>query len=131
MSGKIRVLVAEPGKPCQAWEVEDELKALQALVGGNIEAVTSIEEGIAIVCNREGKLLGLPSNRPLLDPSGQSDDILHGTFFITGIQGESFASLTDEQIGRFSSMYDGMMLRTAELQEKHPEKKKGGVDHER
>ena len=131
MSGKIRVLVAEPGKPCQAREVEDELKALQALVGGSIEVVTSSAEDIAIVCNEEGKLCGLPPNLPLLGPSGQPYDILCGTFFITGVQGESFASLTDEQIGRFSSMYDGMMLRTAEPQEKRPEKKKGGVDHER
>ena len=121
MSGKIRVLVAEPGKPCQAREVEDELQTLQALVGGNIEAVTSIEKGIAIVCNREGKLLGLPSNRPLLDPSGQSDDILHGTFFITGVQGESFASLTDEQIGRYKEVYDNVMVLASERTEDQAE----------
>ena len=114
MSGKIKVLVVEPEKPCQAREVEDELQALQDLVGGSIEVVTPFEEGVAIVCNEEGKLRGLPSNRPLLGPSGQPYDILCGTFFIVGVQGENFASLTDEQIGRFSSMYDGMMLRTAE-----------------
>ena len=31
MSGKIKVLVVEPEKPCQVREVEDELKDLQAI----------------------------------------------------------------------------------------------------
>lgn len=51
MSGKIKVLVVEPEKPCQVREVEDELKALQAIVGGHIESVTPFAEPVAIVCN--------------------------------------------------------------------------------
>ena len=31
MSGKIKVLVVEPEKPCRVQEAEDELKALQAI----------------------------------------------------------------------------------------------------
>ena len=110
MSGKIKVLVAEPGKPCQAREVEDELKALQSLVGGSIEVVTPFAESVAIVCHGEGKLRGLPFNRPLLDDSGEPYDILCGTFFITGVQGENFASLTDGQIGRYKEFYDSVMV---------------------
>lgn len=110
MSGKIRVLVAEPGKPCEAREVEDELKALQAIVGGPIESVTSFADDAAVVCNEEGKLRGLPFNRPLLDSSGQPYDILCGTFFITGIWGENFVSLTEEQIGRYKVFYDNVMV---------------------
>ena len=110
MSGKITVLVVEPEKPCQAREVEDELKALQDLVGGSIEVVTPFEEGIAIVCNEEGKLRGLPFNRPLLDNSGEPYDILCGTFFITGVRGENFVSLTNTQIRRYKELYDNVMV---------------------
>ena len=64
----------------------------------NIEAVTSLRNASAIVCNDMGKFQGLPCNRPLLDESGLVPlDILHGTFFITGMNGEHFVSLTEEQ----------------------------------
>lgn len=131
MSGKIKVLVVEPEKPCQVREVEDELKALQAIVGGNIEAVFPFRDSAALICNANGMDLGLLPNRPLVDDSGLPCDIVLGTFFITGVQGENFASLTEEQIGRFKSMYDDMMILTAEPKEKHSEKKKGEKLHER
>ncbi len=70
MGDKIRVLVVEPMKPCEVREIPDTLEAMQALVGGNIEAVTSLRYASAIVCNENGKLLNLPYNRPLLDESG-------------------------------------------------------------
>ena len=53
---------------------------------------------MAVVCNEEGKNLGLPFNRPLLDEHGLPYDIICGTFFVAGLGAEDFASLTDEQI---------------------------------
>lgn len=114
MSGKIKVLVVEPGKPCQVREVEDGLKDLQAIVGGYIEIVTPFTDAAAIVCNEEGKLRGLPYNRPLLDRDGAPYDILCGTFFITGVQGENFVSLTDDQIRVYKDLYDNVMVLTVE-----------------
>lgn len=104
MSGKIKVLVVEPGKPCEAREIPDTLDAMQKLVGGCIETVTPSAEPVTIVCNEEGKLRGLPYNRPLLDRHGAPYDILCGTFFITGVQGEHFASLTDDQIRTYKDL---------------------------
>ncbi len=128
MGDKIRVLVVEPMKPCEVREIPDTLEAMQALVGGNIEAVTSLRYASAIVCNENGKLLNLPYNRPLLDESGLLPlDILHGTFFIAGMSGEHFVSLADEQIGRYKKLYDNVMVLTAEAstpQENRPHKKK-------
>ncbi len=131
MSDKIRVLVVEPMRPCQAREIDGSLEAMQALVGGYIEAVTPFAESVAIVCNEEGKLRGLPCNRPLMDRHGMPYDILCGTFFIAGVDGERFVSLTDRQIGQFKSMYDNMMILDIGIQEKRPEKQKGGRDHGR
>lgn len=62
----MKVLVVEPQKPCRVQEIES-LPDMQQLVGGDIEAVYPFQEPVALVCNSEGKLLGLPMNRPLLD----------------------------------------------------------------
>lgn len=118
----MKVLVVEPMKPCEVREIPDTLEAMQALVGGDIEAVTSLRYASAIICNENGKLLDLPHNRPLLDESGLLPlDILHGTFFITGMSGEHFVSLTDEQIHRYKDLYDNVMAVTAERPENQAE----------
>lgn len=114
MSDDIKILVVEPMKPCEVREIPDTLDAMRQVVGGDIEAVTSLRNASAIVCNDTGKFRGLPYNRPLLDESGLIPlDILHGTFFITGMRGEHFVSLTDEQIQRYKDLYDNVMIVTA------------------
>ena len=40
----------------------NQLKVLQKIVGGLIEVVPSTQEGLSIICNEEGKLIGLPIN---------------------------------------------------------------------
>ena len=62
----MKVLVVEPQKPCRVQEIES-LADMQQLVGGDIEAVYPFQELVAVVCNADGKALGLPMNRPLLD----------------------------------------------------------------
>src|SRR5699024_3315885 len=81
---------------------------MQRIVGGDIEAVYPFQEPVALVCNSEGKLLGLPMNRPLLDEDRLPYDIICGTFFIAGLGREDFVSLTDEQIQRYKSLYDNV-----------------------
>lgn len=136
MSDKtIRVLVVEPMKPCRVEEIGSDLNSMQAVVGGYIEAVTPFTEPVAIVCNEEGKLQDLPVNRPLVDRNGVPYDFLCGTFFLAGVAGEHFVSLTDDQIRVYKSIYDNIMVLTAEKEASQPvkstEKKKGGKNHER
>ena len=134
----MKVLVVEPQKPCRVQEIES-LPDMQQLVGGDIEAVYPFQEPVALVCNSEGKLLGLPMNRPLLDKDYLPYDIIRGTFFVAGLGPEEFISLTDEQIQRYKSLYDNMQIlpvRTAAgeqgriVGDQHI-KKKGKIDHER
>ncbi len=134
----MKVLVVEPQKPCRVQEIES-LPDMQQLVGGDIEAVYPFQEPVALVCNSEGKLLGLPMNRPLLDKDYLPYDIIRGTFFVAGLGQEEFISLTDEQIQRYKSLYDNMQIlpvRTAAgeqgriVSDQHI-KKKGKIDHER
>ena len=134
----MKVLVVEPQKPCRVQEIES-LADMQQLVGGDIEAVYPFQELVAVVCNADGKLLGLPMNRPLLDKDYLPYDIIRGTFFVAGLGQEEFISLTDEQIQRYKSLYDNIQIlpvRTAAgeqgriVGDQHI-KKKGKIDHER
>lgn len=134
----MKVLVVEPQKPCRVQEIES-LADMQQLVGGDIEAVYPFQELVAVVCNADGKALGLPMNRPLLDKDYLPYDIIRGTFFVAGLGQEDFISLTDEQIQRYKSLYDNMQIlpvRTAAgeqgriVGDQHIEKK-GKIDHER
>ena len=102
----MKVLLITPGAAPQVLEIEHSLKNIQELVGGTIEAIYPFEDTVALVCNDEGKLLGLPLNRAVRDPAtGQVLDIIAGTFFICGLSEDDFASLSDEQIQRYTQMF--------------------------
>ena len=123
----ITVLVVEPMQPCRVQKIPDTLEAMQKIVGGDIETVFPFLEPVAIVCHGEGKMLGLPYNRPLMDENGLPYDIVCGTFFVAGISGEHFVSLTEEQIDKYKSLYDNVVVLTAEKtiqHEKHSAAKK-------
>ena len=76
------VLSVEPGKIPEVMELENTLSAMQKQVGGLIQAIYPFEEPIALVCNEEGKLLGLPPNRCLRDEEGHIYDVVSGSFFL-------------------------------------------------
>ena len=87
---EITVLKVEPGKAPEEVTIPNTLEAMQQMVGGLIEIVYL--DDICLVCNEEGKLMGLEGNRRV------GRDIISGTFFLTGDTdyGE-FCSLTQEQ----------------------------------
>lgn len=100
------VLKLCPGKRPETITIPHELKQMQQLVGGNIEAIYPFEDFVAIVCNEEGKLLGLEPNRAIRNPeTGELLDILCGTCFICGLGEDDFCSLTQEQIDCYSRMF--------------------------
>ena len=101
----MKVLVVEPMKECYTKEING-LEEMQALVGGYIQAIYPFPDKAAVVCNEEGKNLGLPFNRPLLDENDLPYDIICGTFFVAGLGVEDFVSLTEEQIRRYKEHYD-------------------------
>ena len=64
----MKILLVEPGKVPRPAEIAPSLEAMQKVVGGSIEAVYPFDEPVALICNEEGKLLGLPLNRSLRHP---------------------------------------------------------------
>lgn len=104
--GPITVLVVEPEKVPYVKEIDPGLKSLQSEVDGWIEAVYPFEDPVAIICNEEGKMNGLPLNRALIDDdSGEIYDIVAGTFLVTGLTEDNFGSLNEEQIKKFSERF--------------------------
>ena len=102
---QVKALMIEPYKhPCVV-ELECDLDSLQKAVSigapeqGLIEFVY-LEDNVSILCNEQGKLVGLTPNRWL------GKDILCGVFYIVAENDEGeLMSLTDEQQERYSKMF--------------------------
>ena len=101
------ILVIKPMQTPKVKEIESSLESMQKEVGGYIQAIYPFEDSVALICNEEGKLLGLPLNRALRDESGEIYDIVCGTFFLCSAppDEENFSSLSDEQIQYYTKLY--------------------------
>ena len=104
----MKVLLIEPNKPPRPSDIDNTLETMQSIVGGFIQAVYPFDdEPVALVCNEEAKLEGLPPNRALRDEEGRFYDIICGTFFLCAAppDRENFESLTEEQIDRYTRLF--------------------------
>ena len=103
----MNVLVVEPGylpyekEISETLNADEHLHALQEIVGGWIEAIYPYDEEVAIVCNEEGLINGLPFNRSV--PGGYGG--VFGTFFICGLGEEDFCSLPPKLMERFKKEF--------------------------
>ncbi len=91
-SGKIKVVVQNPGEISRIVTIPNTLEALQELVGGYIEP-HHICGSLVLVMDEDGRLKGLPENVRCV----QYGTIV-GPVFITADQDEDFRSLTTEEI---------------------------------
>ena len=73
----MRILLVKPDKEAIETEIKGDLGSLQEIVGGHIQAVFPFDDPVALICNDEGKLTGLPLNRALYDDEGHLYDIVH------------------------------------------------------
>lgn len=83
---KIKVLIKEPNKKPRCVNISKSLENLQKTVGGYIETVT-LAEDFVVICNEEGRLLGLPNN---CDICGVN---FVGTIILCGIDGDDFGDI--------------------------------------
>lgn len=82
---KTKVIIKRPDEEYgHVCHISTTLKNLQNTVGGHIETVPAVL-GAVIICNEEGKLLGLEPNM------WYYHDRLCGTIIVIGTQGEEFA----------------------------------------
>ena len=101
----MRVLFIPCGKRPEIREIDGSLKSMQELVGGLIEDVSWDDEKMALICNDEGLLLGLPPNRSIRWEETGGCAIIHGDFFLCGVDGENYTSLSPELIGFYERRF--------------------------
>ena len=101
----MNVLMVEPGKAPYETQIGNDLRSMQALVGGYIQAVYPFEQPVALVCNEYGKRDGLPFNRALRDSDGDVYDIIAGNFFIAGLGKSEFTDLPHELAEQFAERF--------------------------
>lgn len=110
---KIRVVVARPNEWAEIIEIEDELETYQALVGGYIECVklwNLPESKYALICNEEGKMMGLPVNFI------NNNDIIVGPVVITALKNDEFAPLDEHEASGIKTRLD--LMRSNEIKKR-------------
>ena len=95
----MRIIKKLPGQRPEVVDTENTLEALQEAVGGYIEAVTFAEDA-ALICNEEGRLLGLQHNCTVLGIP------FVGPVLAVGVAGEEFRGLRDEQLQLMLELLD-------------------------
>ena len=96
----MQVVLVEPGKPARITDIPSDSQSLRAVVDGFIQTIYPWKDPVALVCNDEGKLRGLPLNRVL-----EGYDVIAGTFFICGLSKGSFTNLTDELAKKYQEKF--------------------------
>ena len=103
----MNILLIEPNREPRPYTTTNTLEAMQHIVGGPIQAIYPFDESVALICNEETKLDGMPPNRALRDEDGNMYDIVCGAFFLCAAPPDSeyFESLTVEQIDRYTQLF--------------------------
>lgn len=103
----MKVIIVRPLVQPYTMEIKGDLQSMQEIVGGYIEAIYPFDDEIALVCNEEGKINGLPFNRFLFDENGNAIDIIAGTFFICGAPSncDNFSDIPDNLIEKYINLF--------------------------
>ena len=101
----MKVLVVEPRQPPRVKEIPSGLEGLTDAVGGPISAIYPFHDPVALICNDEGRNMGLELNRALYNGMGQVYDVIPGTFVIAGLTDDSFTSLPEDMIEKYSRRF--------------------------
>ena len=88
----MKVIYKAPGSAPEIRDIPNTLEELQGTVGGHIEPVTFATNAV-VICNEEGRLMGLPYNCKFLGVD------FVGPILIVGRSGEEFTDLDPEVMG--------------------------------
>ena len=91
------VQVSPRERPVKA-SIKNDLASMQKAVGGLIEVFRW--KDFLVVCNDEGKLIGMEGNRRL-----GNGTIIAGPFFVVGLTEDDFRSLTDEEVVKYMNQF--------------------------
>ena len=70
------------------------------------EQKPEVIETVTVICNEDGKFMGLPLNRVLYDDrNGRPYDIISGTFLVVGIRGDDFCALSEDMLRKYKEKF--------------------------
>lgn len=95
----MKVIYKAPDQAPEIRDIPNDLEELQEAVGGYIETVTIAADAV-IICNEEGRLLGLPYNCTICGVN------FVGPIIISGHEGEEFTDLSPEATGLLMRCYE-------------------------
>ena len=88
----MKAIYKAPGNKPEIRDIPNTLEELQDTVGGYIEAHTFATD-CCVICNEEGRLLGLPHNLRFLGVNWV------GPILIVGVDGQDFTDLSPQVAG--------------------------------
>ena len=109
----MKVIIVKPFTNPYVKEIKGDLKSMQAIVGGYIEAIYPFDDEVALVCNEEGKFNGAMPNRFLLDRNNGICDFICGDFFLcyAPCDSENFESMPDNLIDKYIAKFSAKEAR--------------------
>ena len=109
----MKVIIVKPFTQPYTEEIKGDLKSMQAVVGGYIQAIYPFDDEVALVCNEEGKINGLMPNRYLLNRNNGILDFICGDFFLcyAPCDSENFESMPDNLIDKYIAKFSARGAR--------------------
>ncbi len=109
----MKVIIVKPFTNPYVKEIKGDLKSMQTVVGGYIQAIYPFDDEVALVCNEEGKINGLMPNRFLLNRNNGVCDFICGDFFLCSAPAESehFESMPDNLIQKYIDKFSARGVR--------------------
>ncbi len=94
----MKAIIKYPGEDPRQWNVPNTLEGLQAVVGGYIEVVRLFED-MAVICDEEGRLKGLPYNCEVCGVD------FVGTILFVGTNEDEFKDIPVEDLDMFQYLF--------------------------
>ena len=106
----MRALLCEPMAEPAVINIEDDLFALQRLLGNHVDIADDFMEPIAVAFNEEDRQPGIGNVFFFCDSKGNLRHSISGKILVLGIKNDLPCSLTDEQVKRYSRAFRSSFL---------------------
>lgn len=106
----MRALLCEPMGEPTVIDIEDDLFALQRLLGNHVDIADDFMEPIAVAFNETDREPGFSNVFFFCDSKGNLRHSMSSKILVLGIKNELPCSLTDEQVKRYSRAFRSSVL---------------------
>ena len=116
----MRALLCEPMGEPTVINIEDDLFALQRLLGNHVDIADDFMEPIAVAFNETDREPGIGNVFFFCDSKGNLRHSMSGKILVLGIKNDLPCSLTDEQVKRYARTFRSSVLYFPMQDEREP-----------